>query len=164
MAIDKSTSPLLSGPTVGGRMSEGAVFSHQNNTGYGTIPPSALSRHHQPSKPPKILQIQKFVYKNRGLLLFALGQFFGSMQSMFTRFLATSLPSGQKYHALHILFVRMCVTLVFCMGWMWWNRIPYMPFGQKGIRMLLVLRGCMGFLGVFGLYCMFIVPLQTSWP
>lgn len=156
MATDNSASPLLSGPTPSDRVPDGAV-SYQNSSSYGTISRSALSGRH-PSKSPKTPRIRKFVYENRGLLLFALAQFFGNMMGMFTRFLATSLPSGQKYHALHVLFVRMSVTWVFCWAWMWWNRVPEMPLGRKGIRLLLVLRGCTGFVGVFGLYCASIVP------
>lgn len=157
MATDNSASPLLPGPTADDdRMSErGAVFSHQNKSDYGTIsPPAAFSGCRTNKFPQKFRILQEFIYENHGLLIFALGQFFGSMMSLFTRFLATSLPSGRKYHPLHILFVQMSVTWIFCWVWMWWNRIPDMPFGKKGIRMLLVLRGCMGFFGALGLYCM----------
>ncbi|KAF8453749.1 hypothetical protein BDZ91DRAFT_617998, partial [Kalaharituber pfeilii] len=87
-----------------------------------------------------------------GLFLFALAQFFGAVMALTTRFLATSLPSGQKYHALQILLVRMSITVVCSLLWMWWAKVPHFPLGQRGIRRILVARGCAGFIGVVGLY------------
>lgn len=155
MATDNSP---LSGSTVNDHMSKGVVFLHQNAPSYGTIAPSAFSGYQQPRKSSRWAQIQKFIYANRGLFIFALSQLCENMLSMVARILTTSLPSGQKYHVLHILFVQMSITWVLCLGWMWWSRVPDMPFGKKGIRWLLVFRGCMGFLGSCGLYCESIIP------
>ena len=75
-----------------------------------------------------------------------------------TRFLATSLPSGRKFHALQILLVRMSITMVCCLLWMRIAKVPHNPLGRRDVRRLLVLRGGGGFFGVFGLYCTSEIP------
>lgn len=66
--------------------------------------------------------------------------------------LLTNDPSI-KFHAMHIIFVRMGCTTILGMLYMWYNNIPHFPLGQKGIRGILVLRGVSGFIGIFGIYC-----------
>lgn len=56
-------------------------------------------------------------------------------------------------HPLQILFVRMVVTYACCVVYMYVQRsIPDAPFGPPHMRPLLVIRGAVGFFGVFGLY------------
>jgi hypothetical protein len=61
---------------------------------------------------------------------------------------------------LQIIFVRMLATGIIGLLYMWRNNIPDMPFGPRGVRGLLLLRGIFGSLGLFGLYCEFLS--QTS--
>jgi hypothetical protein len=61
--------------------------------------------------------------------------------------------NGTEFHALQIIFVRMLCTTILGSAYMWYNRVPDFPLGQKGIKRLLVLRGTAGFVGLFGLYC-----------
>jgi hypothetical protein len=58
-----------------------------------------------------------------------------------------------KFHALQIIFIRMLCTTIICSIYSWHQAVPDFPFGQKGIKGLLVLRGTAGFVGLFGLYC-----------
>jgi hypothetical protein len=58
-----------------------------------------------------------------------------------------------KFHALQIIFIRMLCTTIICSIYSWYHAVPDFPFGQKGIKGLLVLRGTAGFVGLFGLYC-----------
>ncbi|KAL7270548.1 hypothetical protein RUND412_006735 [Rhizina undulata] len=90
--------------------------------------------------------------RNQGICLLLLAQFFASLMALTTRYLSTSLPNGVKFHALQILFVRMGITMVCCLVWMWWNGVEYAPFGRREVRPLLIARGLGGFVGVFGLY------------
>lgn len=65
-----------------------------------------------------------------------------------------------KFHALQIIFIRMISTSILCSIYCWYHSIPDFPFGKRGIRWLLVLRGSAGFLGLFGLYCKCILCCQ----
>lgn len=61
-----------------------------------------------------------------------------------------------------ILFVRMIITTTLCYGYMYWSQTPHFPFGLPEVRWLLLLRGVGGFLGVFGMYCMYSGPHATA--
>lgn len=54
-----------------------------------------------------------------------------------------------------ILFVRMSVTTFGITFWLWRQKKPNTILGRKENRPLLLLRAFGGFLGVFGLYCMY---------
>jgi len=63
-----------------------------------------------------------------------------------------------KFHALHIILIRMsCTTVLSCL-YIWWHKIPR----PQGVTGLLVLRGTSGFVGLFGLYCKF-DALGNNW-
>lgn len=68
-----------------------------------------------------------------------------------TRLLETSFDT--KFHALQIIFVRMSATSIFSLLYMWYQKVPEAPFGNRSIRGLLILRGTAGFIGLFGIYC-----------
>jgi drug/metabolite transporter (DMT)-like permease len=70
----------------------------------------------------------------------------------------------------------MVVTSIISILYMWHQKIPNFLIGPKEVRMLLVLRGALGFFGVFGLYyslayltlseavvITFLVPACASW-
>ena len=152
--MDRDTSPLLAwsaATTTGEEIAEAATIAQQ----YGSmnVPPGSTVMSNKSASVPS--RIGTFLHGNRGLFFFALAQFFGAVAGMVTRLLATSLPSGKRYHALQILLVRMTITWFCSMMWMWRVKTPHMPLGQKGIRGLLIVRGAAGFIGVFGLYCTF---------
>lgn len=92
---------------------------------------------------------QRFWQRNRGLWLVSLAQFFGALMNVTTRLLELE---GEGMHPFQILFARMGITLICCCFYMWYTSVPYFPFGQKGVRRLLVARGLTGFFGIFGMY------------
>jgi drug/metabolite transporter (DMT)-like permease len=92
---------------------------------------------------------ERFWQRNRGLWLVAMAQLFGALMNVTTRLLELE---GDGMHPLQILFARMGITMVCCCVYMWYKKVPYFPFGQKGIRKLLVARGLTGFFGIFGMY------------
>jgi hypothetical protein len=97
-------------------------------------------------------RIKDFLISKSGIFLLLGAQFFASVMALTTRYLATSLPGGHRFHALQVLFARMGITMITCFVWMWWNSVEHAPFGRKDIRWLLIARGLGGFVGVFGLY------------
>lgn len=90
------------------------------------------------------------VYSYAGVKLLLLSQFFNSGMAATTRLLETT--SDPPFHPLQILFVRMTITYAGCFAYMYFKKIPDFVLGPPGVRLLLVLRGTVGFFGVFGLY------------
>lgn len=78
---------------------------------------------------------------------------------MTTRLLETGFDT--KFHALQIIFVRMFVTAVIGLFWMWYKNIPDSLWGPPGTRRLLIIRGAAGSIGLFGLYCEQGAPRKT---
>ena len=71
--------------------------------------------------------------------------------TMTTRLLETGFDT--KFHALQIIFVRMLATAILGSLYMWVKQVPDFPLGNRGVRGLLFLRGCAGFMGLFCSYC-----------
>ncbi|QLQ81838.1 hypothetical protein HG537_0G00920 [Torulaspora globosa] len=94
---------------------------------------------------------------NTGLVLLIISYFFNSSMVVSTKVLETDhegVPGQEPIKPLQILLVRMSITYVATLLYMFKNRssIPNVPFGPPEMRKWLVLRGVMGFFGVFGLY------------
>lgn len=101
--------------------------------------------------------------KNKGILLVLISQFFGSLMNVATKLLETSdendigmdpfQVSLQKRCTVNtltqkkILLVRMSITTILCLIYMWWAQVPQAPIGSKEIRLLLVARGMAGTVG-----------------
>lgn len=83
-------------------------------------------------------------------MLFA--QIFGTLMNVTTRLLEVEGNKGKGLHPFQILFARMGITVVLAMGYMWYKKTPYYPFGMPEVRWLLVARGFGGFFGVCGMY------------
>ncbi|RYO86601.1 hypothetical protein DL764_008991 [Monosporascus ibericus] len=96
-------------------------------------------------------RLRAFYERNIGLFFVFLAQTFGSIMSTAAKLL-TSSGGPNRFHALHIIFVRMAATAVLGFLYMWHQRVPDFPFGSRDIRGLLLLRGLAGFVGLFGLY------------
>lgn len=97
--------------------------------------------------------LKAFYDRNFGLVLVFLAQTCGSIMNTAAKLLATGYET--KFHAMQIIFIRMLCTTILGMLYMAYHKTPDFPFGKKGIRGLLVLRGFCGFVGLFGLYCKF---------
>lgn len=115
-----------------------------------------------PSKPlrPKNYRIKKnasklrgFVKRNEGILLLGLAQLFFSTMNFFFK-LINLLPPEESppVTALEIIFIRMSITWVGCVGFMLISGVENPFLGPKEVRKLLALRGFVGFFGLFGLY------------
>lgn len=63
-----------------------------------------------------------------------------------------SSTTGCELNHFQVLFARMSITVALSSLYMWKVKTPHFPFGPKGVRLLLVVRGIGGFLGVFGMY------------
>lgn len=119
---------------------------------------------------------EKVVLPNIGCSLLILSQFFNSIMVTTCKLLVTDKDFNTPIHPVQILFVRMIITYLCCIAYMYITKsVPDYPFGPKEVRTLLVLRGIVGFFGVFGLYFLlqylslsdavaitFLIPMVTA--
>lgn len=94
--------------------------------------------------------LHSIIFAYAGVKLLLLAQVFNSAMVAFTQLLETA--SDPPFHPFQILFSRMLITYLGCVCFMAYRKVPDFILGPKGIRHLLVLRGVLGFFGVFGLY------------
>ncbi|KAI0274065.1 EamA-like transporter family-domain-containing protein [Russula aff. rugulosa BPL654] len=90
-----------------------------------------------------------FFDKNAGLSLFVVSQFFFSGMNICVKWL-NSLD--EPVPILELIWVRMTITYIGSVAYMLWRKIPDPVLGPKDVRVLLVLRGFSGFIGLAGLY------------
>lgn len=95
---------------------------------------------------------KNYVDPNYGLILTLISQFFNSIMIVCCKFLFMDTDFEKPLHPLHILFVRMVVTYIFCLIYMWYFKIEDSPWGPRKYRLYLIGRGLGGFSGVFGQY------------
>lgn len=90
---------------------------------------------------------------NMGVSLLLMSQFLNSIMVLTCKLLEEDKDFEKPLHPVQILFVRMFVTYILCVVYMVVTRsVEDAPFGPKKQRPLLLLRGFIGFFGVFGLY------------
>jgi drug/metabolite transporter (DMT)-like permease len=110
--------------------------------------------------------LENLYTQNYGSLLVLLSQFFGCLMNLSTRILEHTSSHGPGMHPFQILFARQSITALTCTIWaMYSGTIPDFPFGPRNlrIRLLLVMRGVFGFLGVFGMYfSLLYLPLSEA--
>jgi drug/metabolite transporter (DMT)-like permease len=93
--------------------------------------------------------LASFFHRNLGIFLIAGAQMFFSTMNLCAKLLSDSDP---PIHPLEIIFVRMLITWIGAISYLHYNKVPDYLIGPKGIRLLLVLRGIVGFFGLFGIY------------
>ncbi|KAI5955429.1 hypothetical protein CANMA_004609 [Candida margitis] len=90
---------------------------------------------------------------NVGISLLLLSQFLNSIMVTTCKLLVTDKDFNKPIHPVQILFVRMFITYICCLVYMFVTKsVEEAPFGPKKLRVLLVMRGVVGFFGVFGMY------------
>lgn len=94
-------------------------------------------------------ETKSFLHRNLGLLLIATAQLFFSTMNLSAKLLSQSHP---PIHPLEIIFVRMLITWLGSLAYLYYQNIPGTPFGPRGVRGLLVARGIFGFFVLFGIY------------
>ena len=121
-------------------------------------------RHNQP--PPSRFgpAWDSFLETNYGALLVLASQGFGTGMNISARLLETPGAHGEPMHPFQILFARQSITALICTAYgLYTKTIPDFPFGMRGVRWLLVLRGVTGFFGVFGMYfSLLYLPLSEA--
>lgn len=97
---------------------------------------------------------QNRVLPNLGVALLLVAHFFNSIMIVTCKLLESDPANKENpIHPTQILFVRMLITYVLCVVYMFVTRsVDNAPFGLREHRKLLVLRGLLGFVGVYGLY------------
>ena len=99
-----------------------------------------------------------FWKRNRGVVLVAGAQLFGSLMNLTARLLEL-----EGMHPFQILFARMLISAVIASGYMYKARVPDFPLGAREVRGLLIARGVTGFFGIYGMwYSMMYLPLAEA--
>ncbi|KAH9849174.1 DUF6-domain-containing protein [Lenzites betulinus] len=83
------------------------------------------------------------------MLLVAAAQLFFSLMNVWVKKLNSLDP---PVPAFELIFVRMSITWICCVTYMFIVKVPDPILGPKGVRLLLVGRGFFGFFGLFGVY------------
>ncbi|CDO68508.1 hypothetical protein BN946_scf184998.g5 [Trametes cinnabarina] len=89
------------------------------------------------------------VQSNTGMLLVAASQLFFSLMNVWVKKLNSLDP---PVPAFELIWVRMAITWICCITYMFIVKVPDPILGPKGVRLLLVARGFFGFFGLFGVY------------
>lgn len=87
--------------------------------------------------------LNRFWLRNRGVVLVGVSQLFGALMNLAARMLET-----RGMHPLQILLLRMSSTTAMSCLYMWWMSVPDFPFGPRGVRWALVIRGFTGFVRI----------------
>lgn len=96
---------------------------------------------------------KRYIAPNIGELILVLAQFFNAAMIATCKLLETDPNASIKFNPFQILFVRMFITYICCLVYMYITKcVPEYPFGHSSLRKLLLMRGFFGFFGVFGLY------------
>lgn len=66
---------------------------------------------------------------------------------------------GTAVDPFQILLIRMAITGVGCSLFLWTQKVPEFPLGEREVRTMLLLRAVGGILGAGGMYCRFMAPL-----
>ncbi|CEP62835.1 uncharacterized protein LALA0_S06e04918g [Lachancea lanzarotensis] len=96
----------------------------------------------------------EYLKPNIGLIYLLTANLFNSAMVVSTKLLETDQTLEEPITPLQILVVRMFITYVGTVIYMYWNRskIEHVPWGPPEMRKWFILRGCTGFFGVFGMY------------
>lgn len=93
------------------------------------------------------------IQPNLGISLLLLSQCLNSVMILTCKLLESDKDWLEPITPVQILFARMSITYVCCVIYMLiTKRVDDAPFGPKHLRPILITRGVLGFLGVFGLY------------
>lgn len=93
------------------------------------------------------------VEPNLGVCLLLASQSLNSIMILTCKLLEGDKDFERPIHPVQILFVRMFITYILCVLYMVITKsVEDAPFGPKSQRPMLLLRGIVGFFGVFGLY------------
>ena len=123
-------------------------IASSSSTAYISLPVPDSSMAPIPTSPPRG-RLASFFHRNLGLFLIAGAQMFFSMMNLCAKLLSMGDP---PIHPLEIIFLRMLITWLGAISYLQYHKVPDRFIGPKGVRLLLVLRGVVGFFGLFGIY------------
>jgi drug/metabolite transporter (DMT)-like permease len=123
-------------------------IASSSSTAYIALPVPDSPMTSAPTSSPRG-RLASFFHRNLGLFLIAGAQMFFSMMNLCAKLLSMGDP---PIHPLEIIFVRMLITWLGAISYLQYNKVPDWFIGPKGVRLLLILRGVVGFFGLFGIY------------
>src|SRR5438105_7785866 len=122
-------------------------IASSSSTAYIALPVPDSSKAPMPISPPRG-RLASFFHRNLGLFYIAGAQMFFSMMNLCAKLLSMGDP---PIHPLEIILVRMLITWIGAISYLHYKKVPDYLIGPKGVRLLLVLRGVVGFFGLFGI-------------
>lgn len=94
-----------------------------------------------------------FLERNNGLSLVAASQVFFAGMNVFAKLLSNPTdPRDEPVSTWQLIFIRMSLTYICAIAYMWYNEVPDFLLGPKEVRGLLLLRSSVGFMGLFSIY------------
>ncbi|KAF8634363.1 hypothetical protein AX14_010664, partial [Amanita brunnescens Koide BX004] len=93
--------------------------------------------------------LRSLIQSNAGLLLVVASEVFFAFMNVSVKVLTTG---ESEVPVFEIILLRMIVTYVFSVAYMYWANISNPFLGPPDVRLLLMSRGFFGFLGLFGIY------------
>ncbi|KAI0247424.1 hypothetical protein BJV78DRAFT_935985 [Lactifluus subvellereus] len=120
--------------------------------------PSLQHRHAEETKQnvserwhPARSAVAAFIDKNAGLLFLVASQFFFSALNVSVGFL-NGLTRNEPVPMLELICIRMALSYIYSVSYMYWRKIPHPFLGPKGVRVLLVFRCFTGVISLSGMY------------
>lgn len=105
--------------------------------------------------------LHELIYGYTGIKLLLVAHMFGSAMTAVTKVLEAEVDPPM--HALQVIFIRMLITYVSAFIYMWSTKVPDFVLGPPEVRHWLILRGLVGFAGLFGLYySLLYLPLSDA--
>ncbi|KIM44305.1 hypothetical protein M413DRAFT_378817 [Hebeloma cylindrosporum] len=109
-----------------------------------------LPQHRWTGPDVKLLNdVRELAQRNTGLLFIVAGEAFFAIADAIVQTLQKVDP---PLTTLQLMVIRMTIIYIGCMIYMFVAKIPNPLIGPKGVRILLLLRGIGGSIGLFGLY------------
>ncbi|EKM51176.1 uncharacterized protein PHACADRAFT_213054 [Phanerochaete carnosa HHB-10118-sp] len=95
------------------------------------------------------LKTRGVIRNNTGMLLVASSQGFFALMNVAVKKLNSLDPPVTP---MELVCIRMVITWLCCVSYMYITKVPDPFLGPKGVRLLLAFRGFFGFFGLFGVY------------
>ncbi|KAH9974968.1 hypothetical protein BGW80DRAFT_1204444 [Lactifluus volemus] len=128
LAVANETSPLL---------------QHRHTGGLGRR--QIVSEQRFPARS----SISTFIDNNSGMFFIVASQFFYTAMNVTVQFLNRL---DEPVPTLEIICLRMAMTYICSVSYMYWRKVPNPFLGPKGVRTLLVSRGLTGFIALSGMF------------
>lgn len=102
-----------------------------------------------------------FFDRHRPSILVLFSQLSAAIAHASVKMLESGKDEDEFVDPFTILLVRMLITGVGSSSYLWYQKVPEFPLGQREVRPLLMLRATGGILGTAGMYCKSVAVSDT---